>query len=454
MRQPHDRYVVVASSIAMLCLTAAPTLAAQLPRTRAEVVGMSTDRVARMRPAMQAFVDSGDVAGVVTLIARGGRIVAIDTVGYADLESKRAMRSTTIFRIASMTKAVTSVAVMMLVEEGRIHLNDPLGKYLPAFDSVRVAVADSVGHATATTSAPKRRITVHDLLTHRSGLAYGFIDAGVVGDAYRKVGISDGIAPTSGTIGENVDKLARQPLDFDPGAKWQYSLATDVLGRVVEVVSRMPLDRFFRERIFAPLKMNDTDFYVPDEKLDRLAVPYTHDAGSLRRMSNPEKFFDGRLVMGGPQWRGSRTYFSGGAGLFSTAGDYARFLQMLLNGGELDGARLLSPKTVELMTASATNDLGPDAVDHGVGFGLGFGILSDVGAHGAYGSVGNFSWGGIYGSDYFVDPKEQMIGVMMVQLFPDRAPISETFEAMAYQAITRAGAPRETASPRAASRTP
>ena len=454
MRHLHARNVVVAWSITLLCLTAPFALAAQLPRARAEAVRMSSERVARMRPSMQGFVDRGDVAGVVTIVARNGRLVALDTVGYADAEHKKPMRSTTIFRIASMSKAVTSVAVMMLVEEGRVHLSDPLGRYIPAFDSVRVAVADSAGHLKANTTAPKRGITIHDLLTHRSGLAYGFIDEGVVGDGYRKAGVSDGISPTSGTLAQNVDKLARQPLSFEPGAKWQYSLATDVLGRVVEVASGMPLDRFVRERIFVPLKMNDTDFYVPDEKVDRLAVPYTHDAGNLRPMANPERFFNGRLVMGGPQWRGSRTYFSGGAGLFSTAGDYARFLQMLLNGGALDGVRLLSPKTIELMTASATNDLGPGAVDRGVGFGLGFGIIGDLGAHGAYGSVGNFSWGGIYGSDYFVDPKEQMVGVMMIQLFPGRAPITETFEAMAYQAITRSGPGAGAASPMTVKQTP
>lgn len=443
MHRPRVRNTVVASSLALFCLTAAPaSLAAQLPRARAEAVGMSSERLARMRPAMQGFVDRGDVAGVVTLVARRGRLVALDTAGYADLDARKPMRSTTIFRIASMTKAVTSVGVMILVEEGRIHLSDPLGRYIPAFDSVRLAVADSAGRLTAKTSAPKRGITIHDLLTHRSGLAYGFIDAGVVGDAYRKAGVSDGIAPTSGTLAENVDRIARQPLSFEPGAKLQYSLATDVLGRVIEVASGMPLDRFFRERIFAPLKMNDTDFYVPDEKLGRLAVPYTFDAGKLRPMGNPETFFDGRLVMGGPQWRGSRTYFSGGAGLFSTAGDYARFLQMLLDGGELDGARVLGPKTIELMTASATNDLGPNALGPGAGFGLGFRILGDVGASGTYGSVGNFSWGGIYGSDYYVDPKEQMVAVMMIQVFPGRAPVTETWGTMAYQAIVRSGGAR------------
>jgi len=394
----------------------------------------------RLHQALAARIHRNEIPGLVALVARGDQVY-VAALGHKAFDDPEPMRPETIFRIASMTKPVTSVAAMLLVEEGRLRLGDPIARYIPAFDSVRVAVAsaDAAGRATTTLVSAKRPITVRDLLTHRAGLAYGFIDTGAVGTAYRRAGVSDGIFPTSATVAENVEKLARQPLSFEPGARWQYSLATDVLGRLVEVVAGMPLDRFFRERIFGPLKMADTDFYVPDEKLDRLAVPYTHEGGRLRPMADPARFFDGRLVMGGRQWRGSRTYFSGGAGLFSTAGDYARFLQMLLNGGELDGVRLLSPKTVELMTASATNDLGSGAVAPGLGFGLGFGVVTDLGARGALGSVGTFSWGGIYGSDFLVDPREQLLAVMMIQVFPGRAPVAETFETLTYQAITRSG---------------
>jgi CubicO group peptidase (beta-lactamase class C family) len=410
-------------------------LAAQLPRSSPETVGMSAQRLARIPVAMHRFVDQGEVAGVVTLVARKGRLVAVDTAGYQDLQARRVMRSGSIFRIASMTKPITSVAAMILVEEGKLRLEDPLSRYLPAFEhmNVSVPVADSSGSTRSSLRPATHPITVHDLLTHRSGLVYGFIDTSAVGRAYRKAGISDGLGAQGATMAENVEKIARQPLAFEPGSRWRYSLATDVLGRLIEVVSGQSLDRFLKARIFGPLRMKDTYFYVPDGKLDRLAAPYTHDHGRLRVIADSERFLDGRLLLGGKTSRGSTTYFSGGAGLASTAGDYARFLQMLLNGGELDGVRILSPKTVELMTASATNDLGP--IDPGVGFGLGFGVVTDLGAAGKLGSVGQYSWGGIYGSSFWVDPRERVIGVMMIQLFPQRAPVAGVFQTLAYQAI-------------------
>jgi CubicO group peptidase (beta-lactamase class C family) len=405
---------------------------------------MAADRLARLDTAVHRLVARQDAAGVVALVARRGQIVALDTAGYADLEAKRPMRPSTIFRIASMSKPVTAVAVMLLVEEGRLKLNDPVGRYIPAFDSVRVVMTstDAAGHKSTKLVPATHGITIHDLLTHRSGLSYGFLDTSAVGAAYRRAGVVDGIAPTTGTIGDNIERLAHQPLLFEPGARWQYSLAMDVLGRVIEVASGMPFDRFLRERLFAPLKMDDTDFYVPDEKLDRLAVPYTHQGDALRRFSDPERFNGGNLVMGGPRWRGSRSYFSGGAGLFSTTGDYARFLQMLLNGGELDGVRLLSPKSVELMTSSATEDLGPSAIEPGAGYGLGVAVVTNLGQRGALGSAGTFFWGGIYGTDFFVDPREQLLGLIMTQVFPARTPGNEVLEPLTYQAITESGVRR------------
>ena len=406
------------------------------PRATPESVGMSATRLARMSAALAAYVDSGRVAGVVAVVTRRGRVAAVDTAGWADREARVPMRSTTIFRIASMSKAITSVGAMMLVEDGKLLLNDPIALYLPAFRHMMVLVApgdSSTGRRDSLVPAT-REITVRDLLTHRAGIAYGFLD-GATASAYRRAGIHDGIAEGEGTIAANVDKIAAQPLAFQPGTKWQYGLSTDVLGRLIEVVSGMPLDRFLEQRIFRPLQMHDTYFYVPDDKVARIAVPYTRDStGRLRPMDPLHPF--GLGVAGGRGTRGSRTYVSGGAGVFSTAPDYARFLQMLLNGGELDGVRLLSPKTVELMTTSATEDLTPSPMGPSAGFGLGFEVVRDVGATGSYGSVGQYFWGGAYGSTFWVDPKEQLIGVMMIQLVPRPGlTIGERFQTLAYQAI-------------------
>jgi CubicO group peptidase (beta-lactamase class C family) len=284
-----------------------------------------------------------------------------------------------------------------------------------------------------------RGITVRDLLTHRSGITYVFTDGTPTEPFYLRAGIHDGIAEGEGTIATAANAIAAQPLAFQPGAKWMYGLSTDVLGRLIEVVSGMPLDRFFKERIFDPLRMTDSYFYVPDDKVSRIATPYTRDsAGRLRPMEPLQRIMGGRMLVGGLGTRGSPTYFSGGAGLYSTASDYARFLQMLLNGGELDGIRVLSPKTVELMTSSATDDLTPSPMGAGAGFGLGFEIVRDVGATGRYGSPGQYFWGGAYGSTFWVDPKEQLIGVMMIQLIPRPGlTIGDRFQTLVYQAIVR-----------------
>ncbi len=317
------------------CLALLPTLltAQGPPRTRPELVGMSSARLARLRPALQAYVDSGRVAGAVAIVLRRGRVVALDTVGWADLEAHLPMRSNTIFRIASMTKAITSVGVMMLIEEGKLSLDDPVSKYLPAFKSERVLVAlgDSAKGTRDSLVPAIRQVTVHDLLTHRSGIAYVFADEAPNVGYYRRAAITDGLVPR-GTVSETVDQIAAQPLAFQPGTKWQYGLNTDVLGRLVEVVSGMSLDRFLTERILRPLRMNHTYCYVPDEETGLIAVPYTLGEGGRLRPMDPVQPI-GHLIVSGKGSRGSRTYCSGGAGLYSTAPDYARFLQMLANGG-------------------------------------------------------------------------------------------------------------------------
>jgi len=347
------------------------------------------------------------------------------------------MRTDTIFRLASMSKAITSVGVMMLYEEGKLALNDPVSRYIPSFKNQKVSSISASG--TVTTVPAQRDITIRDLLTHRSGLDYGFANNGPVGDAYRKAGVSDGLTVTPGSLAENIDRLAAAPLVQQPGGPWHYGLSTDVLGRVIEVVSRTSFDAYLRERIFKPLAMNDTSFDVPDAKWSRFAVAYSPDgSGGIRPMKDPETFVN-TIMSPLAYYKAPKSYFSGGAGLTSTLGDYARFCQMLLNGGELEGVRLLSPKTVELMTTSHTSDLPTGGGGPGSNFGLGFRIISDLGATQTLGSVGMYGWGGIYGTSFWIDPQERMFGVMMVQRYPGST-VGGAFQALTYQAVTRSKA--------------
>jgi CubicO group peptidase (beta-lactamase class C family) len=378
-------------------------------------------------------VDRHEAGGIVTLVAREGRVVDVYAAGFQDVDSRRPMRPDTIFRIASMSKAITSVGVMMLYEEGKLQLTDPISKYIPAFKGQRVAASAQGGAPT-----PARRdITIRDLLTHRSGLTYGFLDNGAVGSAYRSAGISDGLTVTPGTIADNIEKLAAAPLVSQPGAEWHYSLSTDVLGRLIEVVSGSAFDVFLRERIFKPLGMSDTSFEVSESKWSRFATVYAPDSnGGIRAMKDPETF--GNTVMSPfAYYKAPKHYFSGGAGLTSTIHDYARFTQMLLNGGTLNGVRLLSPKTVELMTTSHTADLPSGGLLGADGqFGLGFRISTNLGASQTLGSVGTYGWSGIYGTNFWIDPKEHLIGIVMVQRYPGST-VAGSFQTLVYQALTR-----------------
>jgi CubicO group peptidase (beta-lactamase class C family) len=371
----------------------------------------------------------------VLLVARDGKTVAHRALGTQDVEGKLPMRPDTIFRIASMSKAVTSVAVMILLEEGRLRLEDPLSKFIPEFKDMQVAVPGKEGAEPKLVKAA-REITLRDLLTHRSGISYGFSGAGPVPDAYRKLGVTDGLADPGITLAENMARLAQAPLAHDPGKAWLYSLSTDILGRVVEVASGLSLDTFLQTRIFAPLKMLDTGFSVPPEKLSRLAETSTGaSGGGLRTMQDPERFGHLNLAPGDVA-RPGKKYLSGGAGLASTASDYARFCQMLLNRGALEGARLLSPKTLDLMTASATHDL--PSVGAGREFGLGVSVLVDLGASGQLGTPGTVGWGGIYGTTFWVDPKERLVAVLMAQRYPDGGhDWRGVFRTQVYQALVR-----------------
>ncbi len=370
-----------------------------------ESAGISTDRLQRLDDALQRYVEDQQLAGSVTLVARRGGIVYLHAAGYRDREAGAAMQSDTMFRIASQTKAVVSVAAMMLVEEGRLLLNERIDRWLPEFGETTVAVSREGGGYDVVPA--RRAITVRDLLTHTSGFDYG---TGPAADRWREAGIQNWyFADRDEPIGATVARMGALPAAAHPGERWVYGYSTDILGVLIERVSGQSLDQFLATRIFAPLRMNDTHFFVPEHKRDRVAVVYGRQDGRLTRAPQDGSAAQGAYI------DGPRMSFSGGAGLVSTAGDYARFLQMLLNGGELEGTRLLSPKTIQLMTM---NHIGDMPFNAGQRMGLGFSIVTDVGARGQYGSVGEYGWGGAYHSTYWVDPVEELLVVHLTQLIP------------------------------------
>jgi CubicO group peptidase (beta-lactamase class C family) len=400
-----------------------------LPRATPEAVGMSAGRLARIRPVIEQYVKDGRIAGALTLVMRNGKVAHLEAVG--NQSDGKPMREDAIFRIASMTKAITSVAAMMLHEEGRLPLGDPLSKYVPEFKGAQVAIPGE-DRKSFTLVPAKSEITIRHLLTHTSGITYRFIGLEPWAKLYKEAGISDGLNQTEGTLADGIRKLAKLPLMHHPGERFSYSLSTDVLGYVVEVVSGMTLDEFFRKRIFEPLKMRDSHFFLPPEKLPRLAAVYNQlPDGRIKQMGDgPDE--RGYLIYSATfHHQGPRTYYSGGAGLVSTISDYARFLQMLVQGGELDGARILSRKTVELMTINHVGEL-----FGAQGFGLGFGVIRDLGKLNELASVGQYAWGGFFHTNFFVDPKEKMIAIFMSQLYPATdVKLHERFRSLAYQAI-------------------
>jgi len=413
--------------------TAAQTKAG-LPTAVPEDVGLSSDRLERITRAIQTSVDEGRVAGGVMLVARRGKVVYLKAVGNADREAKRPMRTDSIFRICSMTKPITAVAVMMLYEEGRFMLNQPVADFIPEFKNMKVLDPPLPQDATSPPGSlvdAMRPITIMHLLTHTSGLTYHWNPR--LGRAYREAGVPHGLGQSDQTIGEGIKKLAAQPLLFQPGDYWEYSLSNDVLGYLVEVVSGMPLDRFFEERIFKPLGMKDTYFYLPSDKVERLATAYTYYDGK-----GLEPIREGQVVKEGSTeysadypTRGPRKLFAGGAGLSSTAEDYYRFCQMMLNNGQLNGTRLLSRKSVELIRQ---NHVGGKLEQ--MGYGLSFGVISEPRFLTELGSVGTYYWGGFYYTSFVIDPKEDMIAVFMGQLHPTGGlNLDQKVIRLAYQAI-------------------
>ncbi|MFS8608622.1 MAG: beta-lactamase family protein [Gammaproteobacteria bacterium] len=402
MRTRTARLLLLPVLIAFTSLVHAASLETAVP----EDVGLSSQRLERLTEQLNRYVEKGELAGGVALVARRGRIAYLEAFGWRDIETGAPMTADTMFRIASQTKAIVSTAVMMLQEEGALLIGDPVGDYLPEFRQTTVAVPrDSGGYDIV----PSRRpITIRDLLTHTSGFGYGM--GGPAADRWAAAGIQGWyFADRDEPIGVTVERMASLPADAQPGERWIYGYNTDILGALVERASGQPLDVFLTERIFEPLGMHDTHFYVPREKRNRLATVYSAGENGLTPAVGTGAIGPGAYV------DGPRKSFSGGAGLVSTATDYARFLQMLLNGGELDGERILSRKSVELMTV---NHLGDIPFRPGEGFGLGFYIVEDVGARGVPGSVGEFGWGGAYHSTYWVDPAEELVVVYLAQLLP------------------------------------
>lgn len=391
-------------------------------------LGFSVERLGRLDAAIDRSIAEHQLAGGLVLIRRDGRDAVLKTYGMQDVEKAKPMQVDAIFRIASMSKAVTTVAVMMLYEEGRFLLNEPVSKYLPAFKDSVVAVRTSAAAGATeppfTTVPAKRPITIHHLLTHTAGLTYG---EGPAKELYEQAHLSGWyLADHDETIAQVVDRLATLPLNGQPGDAWQYGYSTDVLGRLVEVVSGQPLDQFFEERIFKPLKMPDTCFFLPPEKAARLANVYGVEDGKLVLKETAET---SNYV------KGPRKCFSGGAGLLSTITDYGRFLQMLLNDGELDGVRLLSPKTVELMHVNHTGDKYRRDT---TAFGLGFWVNEDPGGYGELGTEGAYGWGSAYFPQYVVDPKERLIAIFMTQLTPTGgSTLNQRFKVLTYQALVK-----------------
>ena len=374
--------------------------------------GMHPARLARIDAMCESALADGDVPGMVALVVRDGRIVYHKAFGMADSESGRKMKPDDIFRIASQTKAITSTAVMMLWEEGKFRLDDPISKYIPEFKNPQVLQSFRYNDTSYTTVPAKSEITIRQLLTHTAGLGYGFID----GDErmkmiYQKAGIIDAFTLDPIRIGDNVKKLAQLPLHFHPGEQYRYSEGLDVLGYFVEIISGMPFDQFLQSRIFQPMGMNDTYFYLPEAKASRLVSVQMPSEGKWVKVAGVGNVVNFPI-------EGAKTFFSGGAGLCSTAKDYATFLQMYLNGGELKGTRILSRTTIASMMANQTGDLFTDKDRY---YGLAFGVLNEQGhASGGKGSVGTFDWGGYFNTSYFADPKERIIGVLMKQTMYQR----------------------------------
>jgi CubicO group peptidase (beta-lactamase class C family) len=406
-------------------------------------LGLSAERLARIGPFFEErYVRRGALAGVLTAVARRGQLAHLSCSGVREVSTGAPLNPDTIFRAYSMTKPIVSVALMTLYEEGRFQLDDPVSRFIPEFAELRVW--DDGTPLAYRTVYPERPMQIRDLLTHTSGLTYGFMARHPVDALYRRRGVEGrtaALAPMedepSVDLAEMVAKLAELPLQFSPGTRWNYSVSTDVCGHLVEVISGQPLDRFLAARVFEPLRMVDTGFAVRAEQADRLAACYAVTAADKLAVADP---------VATSSYRSMPTFLSGGGGLVSTAADYLRFTLMLLNGGELDGARVLGRKTVEFMTlnhlptggdlASMGQRVFSETTYEGIGFGLGFSVMLDPARAAVVGSVGEYAWGGAASTMFWVDPREELVGLLLTQLIPSSSyPLRREMKALTYQAL-------------------
>ena len=394
----------------------------EMERLGPKEAGFSDERLERIELAMQKYIDEDLTPGVLTAIMRKGKIVHLETQGYMDVENKIPLQEDAIFRIASMTKPIASIALMILWEEGHFQLNDPVAKFIPAFSKAKVSSTGDASGKTGTLEDPKRDITIRDMLTHTAGLSNSYIGNR---QAYRKAMN----IPRPKSNAEQVDRLSKLPLNYHPGEQWQYSAATNVVGHLVELISGQSLDIFLKERIFLPLDMKDTHFYLDDTKGGRLTAQYAPGKNNKITLRDPGT--DESRWITSP-----RNIFSGGGGLVSTARDYLRFQQMILNEGELYGERILAPSTVSLILENHTDNLPIWLTGPGTGFGLGYGVIIDRGKASTPLSEGSAYWGGAYCTISWIDREKDLIGLMMTQVRPyDHINIRRDFQVLTYQAL-------------------
>jgi CubicO group peptidase (beta-lactamase class C family) len=419
-----------AACVLLLALLAWPLAAELYPITKPEEVGLSSERLARIGEMIERHVAAGEITGGVTLVARKGRIAHLEARGVMDLESKKPMTKDAVFRVASMTKPVTGVAIMMMMEEGKLRITDPVSKFIPEFKDMKVAVAQPAQGPPAPPAAggrgqgpavprfytvpAERQITIRDLLTHTSGLASGPMGNSTVRSVARK---------PNETLADYIPRLGQTALEFQPGTRWMYSAQAgmDTLGRIVEITSGQPFDQFLRQRLFDPLGMKEISFYPTETLEPRMPTVYQAGAKGLQKNANPNSM-------------SSKVYFMGSGGLITTAEEYAKFGQMLLNGGELNGKRVLSPRTVEYMSAVHIPDTLPGR-PVGEAFGLSVRVVNHAVAGGMRISDGSFGWGGVYGTYFWVDPKEEIVAVMMTQT--SVAAMRAEFEGLVMSAIVK-----------------
>lgn len=399
-------------------VSSSPTLSEGIP----ESVGMSAERLNRIDPVVQEYVEKNWISGATGIIARRGKIVYHKSFGMRDIEKEDPMENDDIYRIASMTKAVTTIGAMMLYEEGHFLLDDPLYMYIPEFKDPVILDEVNLEDSTFTAHPAQNQITVRHLLTHTSGIGYNF-DHEQLRPLYQKAGIPDGLNTTYAVLGNKMRAMASMPLLHEPGEQYTYGLNTDVLGYFIEVVSGKSLDAFFRERIFEPLGMHSTHFFLSEEDEERLVTLYEEDGtGGLRPSTDRDYYYP---------IEGGKSYYSGGAGLLSTAEDYCTFLQMMVNNGRYGEHQLLSRKTIEIITRDQVGDLW-----YRNNFGLGFGVVTEEGSAAILSTPGVYWWGGYFSTSYWIDPREELVAVFMTQMYP--APhdeIHDKFQVLAYQAI-------------------